>query len=626
MRIVRGLLLVCAMSAAWALAVEDVDDELKYEEPTVLITLLVRNKAHILPMFLSYLEKLDYPKKRIAFWLRCDHNSDDTIQLLKQWLQHSGKLYHSINYAFNDDTTSYQKETSAYDWPVSRFKHLIALKEEALEYARNIWADYVFFLDADVLLTEPQALRTLTALRLPIVAPMLLSESLYSNFWCGMTDDYYYQRTAEYKDIYHSVKVGVFEVPMVHTAVLVDMNYAGARYLTFDRQRLVEMQKKLKTEVRIYDGPLDDIIVFAMSANSSGVALHVCNKLPFGYITQPLETTDTVEQDLQQLVNLRINMVHDLGAVPPVQNYLQHHLRLPAKTKLDFDNIFMINLQRRPERREKMEQLFNELGLEVEHFEAVDGKQLNAQLVQEMGISFLPGYEDPYHHRPMTMGEIGCFLSHYRIWQQIVQRQLRQVLILEDDVRFEPYFKGNVQRVLQQASKFDYDLIYFGRKRLKDESEPWVEGTDNLVHVGYSYWTLGYVITLPGAEKLLAAKPLEKLIPVDEFLPVMFNRHPQKNLSDAFEPRNLIAFSAAPMLLYPIHYTGDSGYISDTEDSQQVVVTLDGEAQLKSDRQQIFAKENEMNILDLEQDLKLGESSHGNTLPQVSISKTHQEL
>ncbi|KRG03548.1 glycosyltransferase 25 family member [Drosophila mojavensis] len=614
MRIELVLITICALGAGWAL-------DLEYEQPTVLITLLVRNKAHILPLFLSYVDQLDYPKQRIAFWIRSDHNNDNSIKLLQEWLEHSADLYHSVNYAFDDEQSRYLNESSAYDWPASRFKHLIALKEEALQYARDIWAEFIFFLDADVLLTEPKTLRELTALRLPIVAPMLLSDSLYSNFWCGMTEDYYYQRTPEYKEIYHKEKVGVFAVPMVHTAVLVHMSYAGARYLTFDRQRLVEMQTARHVEV--YNGPMDDIIVFAISANSSEVPLHICNTLSFGYMMQPLETTDTLQQDLYQLINIRANMVHDLGAVPPVHPFLQKYIRLPEKTKLNLDNIFMINLERRPERRQKMENLFAELGLEVEHFAAVDGKQLNTQLVQEMGISFMPGYEDPYHHRPMTMGEIGCFLSHYRIWQQIVERQLLQVLILEDDIRFDPYFTANALRVLQQASNYDYDLIYFGRKRLKDESEPWVEGSDNLVHVGYSYWTLGYVITLRGAEKLLAVKPLEKLIPVDEFLPVMFGRHPLQNLSQAFEPRNLIAFSAAPMLLYPIHYTGETGYISDTEDSQQIADISDGagEAQRKSNRQQIFPEEDTVNMLD--QELNLADS---NTLLQVDITKSHQEL
>lgn len=42
----------------------DLADEL----PTVLIVLLVRNKAHILPYFLTYLERQNYPKSRLSLW------------------------------------------------------------------------------------------------------------------------------------------------------------------------------------------------------------------------------------------------------------------------------------------------------------------------------------------------------------------------------------------------------------------------------------------------------------------------------------------------------------------------------------------------------------------------------
>lgn len=36
---------------------------------------------------------------------------------------------------------------------------------------------------------------------------------------------------------------------------------------------------------------------------------------------------------------------------------------------------------------------------------------------------------------------------------------------------------------------------------------------------------------------------------------------------EQFETRNLKAFSAEPLLVFPTHYTGDPGYISDTETS-----------------------------------------------------------
>jgi collagen beta-1,O-galactosyltransferase len=45
----------------------------------------------------------------------------------------------------------------------------------------------------------------------------------------------------------------------------------------------------------------------------------------------------------------------------------------------------------------------------------------------------------------------------------------------------------------------------------------------------------------------------------------MYGRHPVQQWSSRFNSGKLKAFSAAPRLLYPSHYTGEKGYISDTE-------------------------------------------------------------
>lgn len=44
---------------------------------------------------------------------------------------------------------------------------------------------------------------------------------------------------------------------------------------------------------------------------------------------------------------------------------------------------------------------------------------MNSSEVEALGIRMLPGYRDPYHGRPLTKGELGCFLSHYRVWQEV---------------------------------------------------------------------------------------------------------------------------------------------------------------------------------------------------------------
>lgn len=88
---------------------------------------------------------------------------------------------------------------------------------------------------------------------------MLKSDGLYSNFWCGMTNNYYYKRTSDYEPILQQKTKGCFKVPMVHSSVLIDLRFQITDYLTFRRDLLPN-----------YTGPLDDIITFAMSANFSG--------------------------------------------------------------------------------------------------------------------------------------------------------------------------------------------------------------------------------------------------------------------------------------------------------------------------------------------------------------------
>lgn len=185
-------------------------------------------------------------------------------------------------------------------------------------------------MDADVFLTEAHTLSHLVNLRLPIVAPMLLSEGLYSNFWCGMSSDYYYLRTDLYQDIYNVNREGIFQVPMIHSAVLINLNYKGANYLTFNRDKFIEQQQNdlenmatLGSQCRLYDGPLDDIIVFAISANCSRIPLFITNEVPFGYILQPLEAGDNIEQDYKQLTNIKANIIHDLGELKPVNGYFK---------------------------------------------------------------------------------------------------------------------------------------------------------------------------------------------------------------------------------------------------------------------------------------------------------------
>lgn len=290
---------------------------------------------------------------------------------------------------------------------------------------------------------------------------MVVSDGLYSNFWGGMTSEYYYDRTDQYKKIYNYDEQGRFAVPMVHSAVLVDLNDERSDMLTFNRTVLGERFAIPANELERI--PIDDIIIFALSANYSQLPLHITNEHLFGYVTVPLDANEDFAKEYAQLINIKImilNDEHSGGGSVAVEPVFERFITHPEADSMSFDCIFMINLLRRPERRAKMEESFKEIGLLVEHMAAIDGQELTYDYLDEIGVRFLPGYSDPFQHRPMTKGEIGCFLSHFMIWEKQVMDQLNEVLILEDDIRFEPYFKQRALNLIEEARKIgEWDLM-----------------------------------------------------------------------------------------------------------------------------------------------------------------------
>ena len=112
----------------------------------------------------------------------------------------------------------------------------------------------------------------------------------------------------------------------------------------------------------------------------------------------------------------------------------------------------------------------------------------------------------------------------------MVKNKLKKVIVFEDDLRFSYNGLTRIKEVLQDldASQKEWDLIYLGRKKQSDNEELWIPLHRHLSSVEYSYWTLGYMLSLSGAEKLLVPEPLKKVVPVDEYLPIMFNKHPNK--------------------------------------------------------------------------------------------------
>ncbi|XP_041099982.1 procollagen galactosyltransferase 2-like, partial [Polyodon spathula] len=116
-----------------------------------------------------------------------DHNVDNTTAVLREWLKNVQGLYHYVEWRPMEEPRSYTDEMGPKHWTSSRFNHIMKLRQAALKASRQRWADYILFADADNFLTNRQILNLMIAENQTIVAPMLESRTLYSNFWCGIT-------------------------------------------------------------------------------------------------------------------------------------------------------------------------------------------------------------------------------------------------------------------------------------------------------------------------------------------------------------------------------------------------------------------------------------------------------
>jgi glycosyl transferase, family 25 len=110
-----------------------------------------------------------------------------------------------------------------------------------------------------------------------------------------------------------------------------------------------------------------------------------------------------------------------------------------------FPHRVCINLDRRPERWERMQARFAAAGVgTVERFSAVDG-----------GSRAMPA------NWPYSSGAYGCLQSHLAVVCEARAQKLESILIMEDDVVFADGFQEKFQECVRHLPT-DLDMLFFG--------------------------------------------------------------------------------------------------------------------------------------------------------------------
>ena len=204
-----------------------------------------------------------------------------------------------------------------------------------------------------------------------------------------------------------------------------------------------------------------------------------------------------------------------------------------------FDHIYLISLKRSTDRHPVIKNTLK--GLDYSISWAVDGRDLNVNDLQKRGL---------YHFHltkllkkrvgisagGLSMGHLGCALSHVNVYKDILKKDYKNALIFEDDIEIELDAVDSTIRALQELPE-DWELLrlgFFGAnsdpslllkiqkwslqtvmlffqrfERLK-LLDPQVIGcwfdrpfSKNLNYSGYHFGNHAYAVTQKGAQKIL---------------------------------------------------------------------------------------------------------------------------
>jgi len=110
--------------------------------------------------------------------------------------------------------------------------------------------------------------------------------------------------------------------------------------------------------------------------------------------------------------------------------------------------IFYINLDKNTDKRQHMESLFPE----AERFSGIYGAHETPETISYTADRT---WRDPTLNRRLTNGEVGCILSHIKLWKKCVELN-EPILILEDDViALDSNWKEKIQKYFHS-----FDLLY----------------------------------------------------------------------------------------------------------------------------------------------------------------------
>ncbi|MBC7935306.1 MAG: glycosyltransferase family 25 protein [Rhizobacter sp.] len=172
--------------------------------------------------------------------------------------------------------------------------------------------------------------------------------------------------------------------------------------------------------------------------------------------------------------------------------------------------LYVINLKSSKDRRKIMENQLNQLNIPFEIFDAVRGADLSE-------AEILRYYDKDYYlSRPdyFTPGAAGCTISHYTLYQKIMDEKVNTAIILEDDMEIHKDLPLFAEKLSGKIKDDEVVMLFYQSYSpipLSEEQAQHINGKYQLYPVIATKGlrsTGGYIITHTAARRLV-----EKVLP-----------------------------------------------------------------------------------------------------------------
>lgn len=175
-------------------------------------------------------------------------------------------------------------------------------------------------------------------------------------------------------------------------------------------------------------------------------------------------------------------------------------------------SIYVVSLENSTRRKSIIEQ-FNRLGIQFDFVDAVNGRLLPKDVVDSINNKDVQSR----YRRQIGLGEIGCTLSHQKIYQAIAESSVDYAIIFEDDIQLSDNISAVIEYFKSTAvSLGDKNLYILGWQEGLSCQDMWVRSIKDKINISddvsfvklndsarYIYGTFSYVVSKDLAKELM---------------------------------------------------------------------------------------------------------------------------